>query len=143
MREIKFRAWDMSNKKMIYVQEGLSLEIHDDGSGCISDLSTESILEFSPWEYQNRKSFDDKKIMADAGILMQYTGLKDKNGKEIYEGDIIRWNPDERKVPIGRNQEVFWDDTGWAPFRGDMVDGWKSNRYEIIGNIYENPELLK
>ena len=70
--------------------------------------------------------------------LMQYTGLHDEKNKEIYEGDIInRPYQDgsyDRKV-------VKSCDGGWNPFIDDMTTD-KSFRYEVIGNIYENTELL-
>lgn len=80
--------------------------------------------------------------------LMQFTGLKDKNGKEIYEGDIIKycfWNDVEtnlyREWKIGK---IFWDNEH-AKFDVDGsimgLFGW-DKYYEVIGNIYETPELL-
>lgn len=82
-------------------------------------------------------------------ILMQSTGLKDKNGKEIFEGDILGVDTDEEIV----NLNIYWD-SKHALF---MFESKKYNEkdllaelvedntypFEIIGNIYENPELLE
>jgi uncharacterized phage protein (TIGR01671 family) len=74
-------------------------------------------------------------------ILMQYTGLKDKNGVEIYEGDVV-----EAKGYYQDKYIIEWVYDGWEIFDGkDGVvadfDEWE--KLEVIGNIYENPELLE
>jgi uncharacterized phage protein (TIGR01671 family) len=78
----------------------------------------------------------------------QFTGLKDKNGKEIYEGDFIRC-PERVKYPASggkvtqyeRTERIEWTDKE----SGFGINQWEVSEYdfEIIGNIYENPELLK
>jgi uncharacterized phage protein (TIGR01671 family) len=66
-------------------------------------------------------------------VLMQYTGLKDLNGVEIYEGDIVKEYASTRVSAVLRF-EVEWGNHGWNISTG---------LYEVIGNIHENPELIK
>jgi hypothetical protein len=76
-------------------------------------------------------------------ILMQYTGLKDKNGKEIYEGDILRFYLDGEEFhtsPVSFHAEMSAF-VLTEPVPEDMFV--KECGYEVIGNIYESPELLK
>lgn len=113
-------------------------------------------------EDNNKWDFNDIK-------LMQFTGLKDKNGKEIYEGDIVKidvkeWDDDWIKTLRGITGEVKWVEEGceyWAGLIWDEKYGggveflkligeedWNGgeemsgNKLEIIGNIYENPKLI-
>lgn len=78
--------------------------------------------------------------------LMQFTGLKDKNGKEIYEGDILKLI-DEYRGKGERPSYVIFKDSQWM-MQGtmhythvDSINNYCLDKMEIIGNIYENPEL--
>ena len=102
MRETKFRAWDINRREMVPWETVLFW--HDLGM----DLDEQESLD---WVY-----------------YMQYTGLKDKQGKEIYEGDIL----DNVLV-------VRWDRYGWYPFTNTTLQG---QHVEVTSNIYESPELL-
>jgi len=75
-------------------------------------------------------------------IFMQYTGLKDKNGKEIYEGDLLEadWpNPSKVEFVNGKYMKSFFDYAN-DRFVPEII---VTDQDEVIGNIYENPELLK
>ena len=118
MRQIRFRAWDVGYKHWI---NRFSLD---------SDGST---LLYADIGYRVPKE----------AILVQFTGLLDKNGKEIYEGDIL-------KHDLWGKTEVIWDNES-ACFRGKnnekkhdiTLAHHQLNRSRIIGNIYENLELLR
>jgi len=128
MREIKFRAWNKLSKRIAIVKHVIF-----DGS--------ESGIEQAFVHYDNTPLNDDKWIPKDCLELMQYTGLKDKNGKEIYESDKIEFNP------IGSEQVlrgvIEWLNDGWII--NEDIDNAKFKLYsdvfgkpEIIGNIYED-----
>ena len=116
MREIKFRVWD--------------------GCGIMTEPMTLTDIVYS----DNNGYIDTQN---DDFIFIQYTGLKDKNGKEIYEGDILT-HDDEREYPAPLVKVIWYNEqakfyTEGVSFSGDL-DEW--NGCEVIGNIYENPELL-
>ncbi|PRS02346.1 hypothetical protein C6W22_20800 [Bacillus atrophaeus] len=147
MREIKFRAWNMEKSIMVYEDEDNSSEYWDG-------------VDLSDIEMVNARLKDSGKY-----IWMQYTGLKDKNGQEIYEGDIIHcvhWFFDGNEIEEhftasvrfrdgsftleNINSRYYSDYTGEENGKGICWIGdinYCEEDYEVIGNIYENPELLE
>lgn len=127
MREIKFRAWNAYAKQMYDVD---LLHIRN------------SIPQVVPTLEGNYMSL----VYQPKVVLMQHTGLKDKNGVEIYEGDVLQFfvGDDEFKAKVEWNDQeagfiAFYKLSGFTP--EDM--GYQKDSYVVIGNIYENPELLK
>lgn len=78
-------------------------------------------------------------------IPLQYTGLKDKSGKEIYEGDIVREDLENTGRDNERRYKIVWSGMGltFENWEGEYITSDDFEQSEVIGNIYENPELLK
>lgn len=111
MREIKFRTYDVISESFIY-------------------YTLQDIINWIK-NMQNWVNWDQN----------QYTWLNDKNGKEIYEGDIFKCNYWNNYLVIYENDRFQWEDyDNWDFYRWDDHN-WEE--FEIIWNIYENPELLK
>lgn len=127
-REIKFRAWDTPFNKMIYDNSLITINL--DGT-----------VNYGNAELTSRDTYLQYPI-----VLMQFTGLKDKNGKEIYEGDIVN---DCKVVTFGHYDVGEYEDNesgiGWhITYQGKPLSGiYLGKNLEVLGNIYENPELLK
>lgn len=119
MKEIKFRAWVEKFKEMYIVK--------------MIDLQKE-IAYFDKYNYRSFYDIDP----------MQYTGLKDKNNKEIYEGDILSDGNNEKPYKV-----IFENGSFRAEFEGDFEEysfdliNIVAQGCEVVGNIYENPELMK
>lgn len=139
VREIKFRAWDKDKKCFLPCIVG-NTDIKDNNWIC--PLTFCEVNGVKDW-YHN-----------DTCEVMQYTGLHDKNGKEIYEGDIVSI-PIYKPMPVGKVTDslykVVWnDDEARFDYIGEKnlfgtpcCSSVNQNITEIIGNVFENPELLE
>jgi uncharacterized phage protein (TIGR01671 family) len=132
MREIKFRVWDTKQGKfLVNPKVEFTHETKSWGKEFYLEISEDWFAE----DYDPRRY-----------IFLQATGIKDKNGKEIYEGDILRH---KQKNSFGKYFENFYS-VEWSLLVGydDPGVGYQLNPEEIndfeevVGNIYENPELL-
>lgn len=116
MKEIKFRAWDILGKIM---KQDIELW----------DIKYGEIFPHTP----DQRCFN----------IMQYTGLKDKNGNEIYEGDIVKLcrSHGYSWLEKGTISTIEWDNDEQSYFLFNKFRLTKNKKVEIIGNIYENPGL--
>lgn len=122
-RPLKFRAWNEATGMYIRDGQGLTLwDIYCEGE----DLSN------SAFRSRDYPAFTFNNL-----TFEQFTGLTDKNGKEIYEGDIVR----DQDGEVG---EIYWEGLGFTAtnYLGDAPASWIPYG-EVIGNIHENKDLLK
>ena len=140
MRELKFRVWSEEDKQ--YRTDCSACKLFNGKTGCPATIYNEE---------------------GDRFDIEQYTGLKDKNGKEIYEGDIVEalidsvWTTGSNDALFGKKSwelEVYWDEMRYAlmwhvlgsktcPDRVYDFYDRKITEIEVIGNIHESPELLE
>ena len=122
-RTIKYRVWDNENKSY-----------NDPYSSAYYAMAQDGGLDFYCHGDHMREADPD------VYFVEQYTGLIDKNGKEIYEGDIVRYADDYEE-----NAEVVFDDGGFQvewPINIERLEGDITCMMEVVGNIHENKELL-
>lgn len=123
MRELKFRAWDIDNKKYEY------------------DIAIRPINRIIDIEIFNNEMYP----VEFRGIVEQYTGLKDKNGKEIYEGSMVKSENGQRYgfveyIEVDGAFMIWWTSENEFIYLGEAIRKYED--LEVIGNVHEGPELL-
>jgi len=133
-REIKFRAWDKKEKKMLHYDTDHVPNMTLNG---VLIQRIDTCTEFG--EIDDNVSYQYK--------LMQYTGLKDKNGVEIYEGDVVKCVLGKYSEEYLYKEAFLYGRDGKHVIREISIPEVYQERFpdgmEVIGNIFENPELLE
>lgn len=151
MRKIKFRAWNKQTGKMIYSDQVYPRSMYKFEFDILSEFDFKLMKMVDRYNVTDDEGNDTYQEVFEAveADIMQYTGMKDVNGKEICEGDIVKVS--ERMAGEDFIGKVIYDESEGCYFiiRGSeksyckiTIDLEDYSHY-VIGNIYENPELLK
>ena len=128
MREILFRGKELIHKQWIYGWYFHTPEL---------SLNQHNMLNADD-------QLDVKSVIPET--VGQYTGLTDKNGTKIFEGDVVSGHLDDLFPEDETRYKVIWDDYGWHIRNSTDTDtfeqGWARQYFEVIGNIHDNPELI-
>lgn len=133
-RELKFRAWDRNEKRMFSMSEMPYFDSEYQDFNFSVDFNEKDEIKADDIRWR---------VDSDNWELMQYTGLKDRNGKEIYEGDVVKRESEKW------GWKIIWDE-GSAGFSMQYIFDrttkdltFVGDSFDVIGNIYENKDLLK
>ena len=135
MREIKFKVWDKHRKK--FAKQVITFKF--DRIGNIN------LIVYLDKTNKTREILDYEKICTNEFDILQYTGLKDINGKEIYEGDIVYIHYIDKKKIAKVELDLAWGVSLICDeeINEDKIKERVYERVEVIGNIYENSEILE
>ena len=149
MRELKFRVWGLYGDGYSYISEENQAEAESFwDKHCIAILDEKHIVKCGTDEDGEGAGYEYCDV-EEVETVEQYTGLKDKNGKEIYEGDILRFKSGSKSVVKFcemKDSDCTYFYLGWA----SVQDGCEpmslceeAGFCEVVGNTHENPELLE
>lgn len=129
MREILFRGKRIADGKWMY-----GLPSYDEYG---------NIEEIQVWDGE-----DISFCLVDPETICQYTGLTDKNGKKIWENDILEGHLDDEFPEDVTREKVIWHESGWKTEEPGCVDKeyldeFDTENFEVVGNVFDNPELLE
>jgi len=149
MREIKFRAWDIEEKKMYFVQtldfgkwaksyvyNALGCTKHEGHNRLCSADGCDN------WKWLNGGNDKNQVDFTERVILMEYTGVKDKKGKEIFEGDIIQYKRREDDKLWHRDYSKVVENVAGGFAISHWLHEYEEKELKVIGNIYKNEELI-
>ncbi|MGU3372804.1 YopX family protein [Bacillus mycoides] len=125
-RELQYRAWDNVKDRMYYLGEEDDVVFSFDSNGIVAMDITEDEEEFKHLHHLQ---------------YMQYTGIKDENGNEIYEGDIVQSHDELLYSVVWHEKDaMFYYKDSYGDEDDDLL--MRAVSFEVIGNAFENPELL-
>lgn len=129
MREILFRGKRIADGKWMY-----GLPSYDEYG---------NIEEIQVWDGE-----DISFCLVDPETICQYTGLTDKNGKKIWENDILEGHLDDKFPEDVTREKVIWHESGWKTEEPgcddkEYLDEFDAENFEVVGNVFDNPELLE
>lgn len=138
MREILFRGKRIDNGEWVEGYYVKALDMYDKEIHAIFDTMT------TFYACGETSGFE----LVDPETICQYTGLIDKNGKKIWENDILEGHLDDKFPEDVTREKVIWHESGWKTEEPGCVDKeyldeFDTENFEVVGNIFDNPELLE
>ena len=138
MREILFRGKRIDNGEWVEGYYVKALDMYDKEIHTFFDTRT------TFYACGETSGFE----LVDPKTICQYTGLIDKNGKKIWENDILEGHLDDKFPEDVTREKVIWHESGWKTEElgcdnKEYLDKFDTENFEIVGNVYDNPELLE
>lgn len=139
MREILFRGKRVDNGE--WIEGGYA----ENGGKTFIIVRTRYIPDTRDWDtveyYENNPCYHLSMIEVDPETVCQYTGLTDKNGRKIFEGDILRFEDCSNYPVVWDSDYCAFGSCWYSDF--DHLSKYRSIKIEVVGNIFDNPELLE